>query len=140
MTLPIQKKGKEAQSRNMELTEQILLGALKKIRQVGYDSKITRAPETILECVKIAEAAILEAERAYSLQRPAGITAWVWYHFSFADLPHWQNCLIAAANAGASDVIESARKMYLSQSGEMCVTRKGRTPKSRKASLAEVGR
>lgn len=115
----------------MENTEQSLFEALKKIRDIGYDSKITRTPETVLQIVRIAESAISLAESQWSLPRPKGITSWVWYHFSFADLSHWQNCLIAASNAGASDVIDTARKLYVHQGGQMRVTRKGRVPKPR---------
>ena len=111
----------------MKTTEQVLIDALKKIREVGYDSKITRLKETTLEIIRIAEDAILEAENAATIERPPCITSWIWYHFSFADRSHWQNCIVAAYNAGASDIIDSARKMYVSQGGEML----GRGPRKR---------
>lgn len=35
-----------------------LLEALAQIREMGYDSQVTRATETVLACIRVAEAAI----------------------------------------------------------------------------------
>jgi hypothetical protein len=41
----------------------VLVDALKQIREVGYDSQAARATDTVLACIRIAEDAILSAER-----------------------------------------------------------------------------
>ena len=123
MILPMFNQGKKAQNRDMEAqmsTYEILLDALKKIREIGYNSQAARATDTVLACIRVAEDAILCAERpACNVPKPDCITSWVWLHHSFADLPHWQNCLFASVNAGAFDPINSAREMYLAQGGAM---------------------
>jgi len=40
----------------------LLVDALKQIRQMGYDSQAARATDTVLACIRVAEAAILEVE------------------------------------------------------------------------------
>jgi hypothetical protein len=113
----------------MENVELAMLEALKKIRTIGYDSKITRTPETVLRLVRIAEDAILKAERAARqeespIERPYGIPLSVWNNPSYTDRRHWQNCVIAAVNARSQqdcDISKTARNIYLSQGGHVAM-------------------
>jgi hypothetical protein len=41
----------------------VMLAALKHVRQIGYASKLHKTSDTVLACVRIAEQAILEAEK-----------------------------------------------------------------------------
>lgn len=41
----------------------ILLGALKQIREVGYKSQLVYAADSLMQCILIAESAIGEAEK-----------------------------------------------------------------------------
>ena len=50
--------------------------------------------------------------------KPATVTAWVWLDdHNYPDLKLWQNCLIAAANAGATCETTTAQKMYARMAG-----------------------
>jgi hypothetical protein len=40
----------------------VLLDALKQIREVGYNSTAARCPDTVLACIRLAEAAISNVE------------------------------------------------------------------------------
>ncbi len=42
---------------------EIMLMALKSIREMGYNSTASRATETVLACIRTAESAILEVEK-----------------------------------------------------------------------------
>lgn len=47
----------------MKLKLKIAAEALRKIREIGYDSQAARATDTVLACIRIAEEALLEVER-----------------------------------------------------------------------------
>ncbi len=41
---------------------ELMLAALKQIREMGYNSSAARATDTVLGCIRVAEAAIGEVE------------------------------------------------------------------------------
>lgn len=59
--------------------------------------------------------------------RPSEISCWIWYDKQkHADLDLWQQCLLAAHNAGAGDTIQTATMMYRTRGGAF------RDPRSRR--------
>jgi hypothetical protein len=52
------------------------------------------------------------------LPMPKELTAWVWWDKQrHADLPLWQHCLYAAAQAGCRDISGTATKLYVRLGG-----------------------
>lgn len=42
---------------------EMMLNALKRIREMGYNSQAARCPDTVLACIRVAEEAIGEVSR-----------------------------------------------------------------------------
>jgi hypothetical protein len=75
------------------------------------------------------------------LAKPEGVSTWNWLRPEFEDLSHWQNCIVAAANADAKNILLTARGMYIRQGGKIKVTKSrklGKPIKSYVRDAAEV--
>ena len=59
----------------------------------------------------------MKAKGPITFDRPEGISSWIWLHHTFADLPLWQNCIVAAHGAEVKDVVGVAQKMYAHNGG-----------------------
>ncbi len=69
--------------------------------------------------------------------RPEQISMWNWLRHQYADLDHWQQCLVAACNAEAKDPEAAAHTMYLRQGGKLAILKRKKDLKPAKPTTAQ---